>query len=211
MFMVPVEGTQRIDLALELILNYFLLLMIMLGSLPASGNNVPLLGMYLIVSSAIVVLDLMMALVLHKLYRMKVTNKPIPKFLMDWFNDSKSGKSKGKKLLQSLKGKAKMNKRKHSVVFGINSLSNDVWGMEYGMKYGMEYGEINDLPNGISEQNKAQTPSKTEKKNKKKSHEQMVDIVIKKLNKTFFFASVAFHIVLLVTICFQFSKLFYRM
>lgn len=81
MFFVDVKGTGRVDLALNLILSFFVLLIILVDSIPPSGDDVPLLGLYVTLSSALVVFMMLGSLFLIGLNKMKEAGRPVPAVL----------------------------------------------------------------------------------------------------------------------------------
>lgn len=79
MFVIPTDGTDRIDLALNLILSYFVLLLILIDAIPPSGDAVPLLGLYVVICTIIVVFIMVSSLILIKFNKMKESgNTEVP-------------------------------------------------------------------------------------------------------------------------------------
>lgn len=78
-FTLSVTDTGRMDFCLALILTYFVLIMIVVDSSPPSGDQIPILGLYIILSTAIVAMTFAMSMSLveiHEHFREKGRRMP---------------------------------------------------------------------------------------------------------------------------------------
>ena len=81
-FTLPINNTEREEFSLTLILTYFVLLMIIVDATPPTGNQIPKLGLYLIICTVIVVVTFGMSLVLIELHEhQRAKQKRMPTWL----------------------------------------------------------------------------------------------------------------------------------
>ena len=67
-FTLPLKDTERENFAVTLILTYFVLIMIVVDASPSSGNDLPLLGLYIILSMCVVLVNFVVSLVLIEIH-----------------------------------------------------------------------------------------------------------------------------------------------
>ena len=70
-FTLPTDTTERESFSLTLILTYFVLILIIVDSIPPTGNQIPKLGLYVIMCCVIVVITFWMSLLLIELHEHK--------------------------------------------------------------------------------------------------------------------------------------------
>ena len=81
-FTLPVDNTERENFSLTLMLTYFVLIMIIVDTIPPTGHQVPLFGLYVILCTVVVVLTFGMSMLLIKMYEHKRSKKrKMPKAL----------------------------------------------------------------------------------------------------------------------------------
>ena len=86
-FTLPTKNTDRLDFVLALILTYFVLIMIVVESSPPSGTQIPLLGLYIILSTAVVASTYGMSMVLIEMHEhCRAKRKEMPRYLSRFLN-----------------------------------------------------------------------------------------------------------------------------
>ena len=86
-FTLPTKNTNRLDFVLSLILTYFVLIMIVVDSSPPSGTQIPLLGLYIILSTAIVACTFGLSMILIEMHEhCHAKKKPMPRCLSQFLN-----------------------------------------------------------------------------------------------------------------------------
>ena len=81
-FTLPTKTTDRLDFVRALILTYFVLIMIVVESSPPSGTQIPLLGLYIILSTAVVASTYGMSMVLIEMHEhCRAKRKEMPRYL----------------------------------------------------------------------------------------------------------------------------------
>ena len=84
-FTLPINNTERENFSLTLTLTYFVLVMIIVDTSPPTGNQIPKLGLYVIMCTVIVVVTFGMSLILIELHEHKRAKKrKMSKFLFDF-------------------------------------------------------------------------------------------------------------------------------
>lgn len=83
-FTLPVSTTERQTFAMTLMLTYFVLLVVIIDSSPPTGNQMPLLGLYIMLCTCIVVSTFGMSLLLIEIYEhCRLKKRKMPTLLSD--------------------------------------------------------------------------------------------------------------------------------
>lgn len=82
-FTLSLKDTERETFAITLILTYFVLFDIIVNSSPPSGTQTPVLGLYVILSTVVVVITFVMSLILIEMHEhFRVKNAQMPKWIL---------------------------------------------------------------------------------------------------------------------------------